>query len=139
MIETYPGHTPTDIILRIPEQNIVFTGDLLFNSWYPPTFDADMHAWRATLEKFASFDKDTLFVPGHGQLCGQEGVAIIRAVFDDLAEHAGRMYKMGVPVDEAQKRYVVPERFKNFLIFAWSLCVGPAISKYYEEFKEGKS
>jgi len=139
VIETYPGHTPTDVVIRVPEQNIVFTGDLLFNGWYPVTFDADLSAWRATLAKFAAFGKDTLFVPGHGQLCGQEGVANERAVIDDLAEHAGKMYKAGVPVEEAQKRYVVPERFQGFPIFAWSFTIGSAIAKFYEELKAGKS
>lgn len=138
-IETYPGHTPSDIIVRVPEQNIVFTGDLLFNAWYPVAFDADISAWRATLAKFAGFGKDTLFVPGHGQVCGQEGVATLRAAFDDLAAQASKMYKMGVPVEEAQKRYVVPERFQGFPIFAWSFTVGATIAKLYEEFKSGKS
>ena len=137
VIETYPGHTPTDIMVRVPEQNIVFTGDLLFNGWYPVAFDANISGWRATLQKFASFSKDTLFVPGHGQLCGQEGVANLRAVFDDLAQHASKMYKAGVPVEEAQKRYVVPEKFKNYVIFAWGFTVVPTITKLYEEFKAG--
>ncbi len=139
VLEAYPGHTPTDIIVRVPEQNVVFTGDLLFNAWYPVTFDGEMRAWRRTLEKFAAFGKDALFVPGHGQVCGQEGIATLRAVFDDLAEQAGKMYKAGVPVEEAQKRYIVPERFKDFSIFAWSLTVGTAMSKFYEEFKSGKN
>lgn len=137
VIESYPGHTPTDIIVRVPEQNVVFPGDLLFNGWYPVTFDATISGWRATLQKFASFSKDTLFVPGHGQVCGQEGVAGLRAVFDDLAQHASKMYKAGVPVEEAQKRYVVPEQFKNFVIFAWEFTVDSTIAKLYEEFKAG--
>jgi glyoxylase-like metal-dependent hydrolase (beta-lactamase superfamily II) len=139
LIETYPGHTPTDVVVRVPEQNIIFTGDLLFNAWYPVTFDADISAWRATLGKFAGFGKDALFVPGHGQLCGQEGIALFRTVFDDLAEHASKMYKAGVPVEEAQKRYVVPERFNSFVLFAWSFTVAPTIAKLYEEFKAGKT
>jgi len=138
-IETYPGHTPTDIIVRVPEQNIVFTGDLLFNGWYPVTFDGEISAWRATLAKFAAFGKDTLFIPGHGQICGQEGIATARAVFDDLVAQASQMYKAGIPVEEAQKRYVVPERFKTFLIFAWSFCIGSTMAKLYEEFNAGKS
>ena len=139
IVETYPGHTPGDIILRVPEQNIVFTGDLLFHSMYPVTFDADIGAWRATLAKFAAFSEDTLFVPGHGQVCGQGGIAELRAVFDDLAAHAGKMYKAGVSAEEAEKRYVVPEPFKNFAIFSWALSVGAAMAKLYGEFKAGKA
>lgn len=41
------------------------------------------------------------------------------------------------PVDEAQQRDAVPDRFKGFPIFAWSVCIGPAIAKLYEEFKAG--
>src|ERR1019366_8891473 len=35
VIETYIGHTDTDLIIRVPDQNIVFTGDLLVNAQYP--------------------------------------------------------------------------------------------------------
>lgn len=135
IIEAYPGHSDTDVIVRVPDQNVVFTGDLLFNAWYPVTFDAAISAWRETLGKFASLNKDTLFVPGHGQLCGQEGIALSRSIFDDLAEHAEKMYKAGVPAGEAAERYVVPEKFKNFFIFAWGFTVTPTIAKLYEEWK----
>jgi len=138
-IETYPGHTDSDLIVRIPEQNITFTGDLLFNAFYPVTFDANMSAWRATTHKFVAFGKDALFVPGHGQVCGQEGVSTQLAVFDDVHRHAERMYKAGVTADEAQKRYQVPARFQNFPMFAWGITVATAIDRYYEEFKKRKA
>ena len=134
-IEAYPGHSPGDVVVRNLEQNITFTGDLLWNALYPGTFDGDMNSWRKTLEKFATFGQDALFVPGHGQVCGQEGIATLRAVMDDLANQAEKFYKAGVPVVEAQQRYDVPERFKNFPIFAWLFCIGPAIAKFYEEFQ----
>jgi glyoxylase-like metal-dependent hydrolase (beta-lactamase superfamily II) len=135
VLETSPGHTPADLIVRVPEQNIVYTGDLLFNGWYPVAIDANISGWRATLAKFAAFDKDTLFVPGHGQLCGQEGIATIREVFDDIAEQADKMYKAGVPAEEAADRYVVPDKFKNFPIFAWGFTIGPTITKLYAEWQ----
>ncbi len=138
VIETHPGHTPSDLIVRVPDRNIVFAGDLLFNGWYPATFDASMSGWRKALETFSGYDKETLFVPGHGALCGQEGIATLRAVFDDLEGQAAKMYKAGIPAEEAGQRYTVPDRFKGFPIFAWSFCIGPAIAKFYEEFKAGE-
>ena len=138
LIESYPGHTPGDIIVRIPEQNIVFTGDLFFNAWYPVAFDASISAWRQTLAKFAAFGKDTLFVPGHGQLCGQEGIAATRSCFDDIAEQAEKLFKAGVPAAEAAHRYVVPEKFKTWPVFAWGFTIGPAVTKLYEEWNAKK-
>ncbi len=137
VLESYPGHSGTDIIVRVPEQNLVFTGDLLFSGWYPVCFDtnATVSGWRATLAKFATFDKDTLFVPGHGQICGQEGIASLRSVFDDIARQAEKLFQAGFPVEEAVDRYVVPEKFKSFPIFAWGFTIGPTITKLYAEWK----
>jgi cyclase len=137
ILEAHPGHSGTDIIVRVPQQNVVYTGDLLFNGWYPVTVDgqATVSGWRDTLKKFAAFDKDTLFVPGHGQICGQEGIAAIREVFDDIAAQAEKMYKAGVPLQEAIDRYVVPDKFKNFPIYSWDFTIGPTITKLYEEWR----
>lgn len=135
VIESYPGHSGTDMIVRVPEQNVVYTGDLLFSGWYPVCFDekATISGWRETLKKFAAFDKDTLFVPGHGQICGQEGIATLREVFDDIAGQAEKMFKAGVPIEEAQHRYAVPDKFKNFPVYAWGFTIGPTITKLYAE------
>lgn len=141
VLEYYPGHSGTDIIIRVPEQNVVYTGDLLFHGLYPVAFDkqATISGWRETLKKFAAFDKDTLFVPGHGQICGQEGITAIRAVFDDIAAQAEKMYKAGVPVEQAQHRYVVPDKFKNLFIWSWGFTIGSTVTLLYEEWKAAKS
>src|SRR5581483_9517296 len=137
-IESYPGHSGTDMVVRVPAQNVVYTGDLLFNGWYPVCFDdkATVTGWRETLKTFASWDKDTLFVPGHGQICGQEGIATLREVFDDIAGQTEKMFQAGVPAEEAQHRYVVPEKFKKFPVYAWGFTIGPAITKLYAEWKD---
>jgi cyclase len=135
VIESYPGHSGTDVIVRVPEQNVVYAGDLLFSGLYPVTFDAQatVSGWRQTLKTFASWDKDTVFVPGHGPVCGQEGVALSRALFDDIEDQAQKMHKAGVPAAEAADLYVVPEKYKNVVIFAWDFSIAPTITKLYAE------
>jgi cyclase len=135
VIESYPGHSGTDVIVRVPEQNVVYAGDLLFSNMYPVTFDtqATVSGWRQTLKTFASWNKDTIFVPGHGPICGQEGIALLRALFDDIEEQAQKMHKAGVPAAEAADLYVVPEKYKNVAIFAWDFSIGPTITKLYGE------
>jgi cyclase len=133
MIETYIGHTDTDLIFRVPEQNVVYTGDLVTGGQYPVNINGYPTQWRATLAKFATFDKNTLFVPGHGPIFGQEGVAEMRACFDDLAEQAEKSYKAGVPVEEAVERYVVPDKYKNYRQFSWGFAIGRTIEQLYAE------
>ena len=134
-LETYPGHSGTDVIVRVPEQNVVYTGDLLFNNMYPVTFDeqASVSGWRSTLKTFLSWGPDTIFIPGHGQICGPEGVQLSLDLFDDVEQQAQKLHKSGVPPEDAADQYVVPEKFKNVAIFAWSLSIGPTIAKLYKE------
>jgi len=141
ILEHHTGHSGTDIIVRIHHQNIVFTGDLLFQGKYPVTFDpkASISAWRRTLAVFASFDKDTLFVPGHGQLCGQEAIATTLAIFDDITEQAHKLFRSGTPLEDAKDLYIVPPSFKHFPIWSWGFVIGSAIELLYAEWAPGAS
>ena len=136
-ISAHPGHTPTDLIVRIPNENITFTGDLLFNGMYPVTLDADMAAWRRVMRMFGGYGKDALFIPGHGQICGQDGISGQIAVMDHIGEHAEKMFKAGVPVGEAINRYEVPQQFAKLGIFSWAFTIGRGIESYYAGFKKG--
>src|SRR5260370_4176 len=50
VIESYPGHSGTDLVVRVPDQNVVDTGDLLFNGVYPVCVDekAPVSGWAHT-------------------------------------------------------------------------------------------
>ena len=102
---------------------------------YPVTFDeqATVSGWRSTLKTFLSWDKDTIFVPGHGQIAGRDGVQLFADLFDDIAAQAEKMYQSGVPAEDAADQYVVPDKFKDVAIFAWHLSIGATILKLYKE------
>lgn len=131
VIESHPGHTPTDLIVRIPDRDIVFTGDLLFYHSYPVSFDADITACRKILEMFLAYGRETRFVPGHGPVCGIEIVREQIDLADDLRAHAEKMKRAGIALDEAQRRYTIPERFRKFGMLSWSWTVGAAIESCY--------
>ena len=134
VIEPRPGHTITDIIVRVPERDVIFTGDLL-HALYPVTFDANMTAWRNVLDEFMKEAASTRFVPGHGPVWGVKDVRQFADIFDDLRAYSEKMMKAGVPVQEAQHRYVVPAQFKDWLILSWGFTIGAAVTKYYQELK----
>jgi hypothetical protein len=46
------------------------------------------------------------------------------------------MFKAGVPVAEAQQRYAVPDKVKNFPVFAWGFTFAPAIAQLYREWQK---
>lgn len=58
------GHTPGDIVLLIPEEKFLITGDLVHD--YEPLFwDADIDNWLKVLKKVKALDFD-YFAGGHG-------------------------------------------------------------------------
>jgi len=134
-IDAKPGHTPTDLVVSVPERAVIFTGDLVQHGMYPVAIDANMTAWRKVLDEFLKEPVSTRFVPGHGSVCGVKEVRAFADVFDDLREHAETMMKAGVPVREAQHRYVVPARFKDRYVYSWGFTIGASVAKYYEELK----
>jgi cyclase len=131
VIEFHPGHTTTDLIVRIPERDVIFAGDLLFFRAYGVAVDADMVAWRKVLDRFLLYDRKTKFVPGHGAVCSLETAREQAAVMDDLRAHAEQMIRLGADANEAERRYVVPKAFENFRISAWGWTVAPALRSFY--------
>src|SRR5713101_6968032 len=62
-----PGHTGGDSVVRVPDADVVFAGDLFWNSSMPNLIDADTAAWQKTLEDFLDEFPRAAFVPGHGE------------------------------------------------------------------------
>src|SRR5262245_37050585 len=61
------GHTPSDSILYLPEERIIFMADLLFTGTHIYLPDGDPDEIRRTLSRIIQLPAKTL-VPGHGQL-----------------------------------------------------------------------
>jgi cyclase len=59
-----PGNTEGDVIVRLPDDDIVITGDLVVLP-IPFAFDSPMTDWITTLEKLRDIDAGTI-IPGHG-------------------------------------------------------------------------
>jgi glyoxylase-like metal-dependent hydrolase (beta-lactamase superfamily II) len=132
VIEHHVGHTDTDIIVRVPDQNIHFMGDILV-AQYPTNINGFPKQWREASAQFTAYGKDAIFVPGHGPVSGIDAATRQVAVFDDIAEQAKKLFDAGVPGQEAAQRYVVPEKWKNLRMFSWGFSVGRTIEQLYEE------
>ena len=60
-----PGHTKGDTIVWLPQQRILFSGDLVEYQTAAYTGDAQLEEWPGTLETLRAMDPDKL-VPGRG-------------------------------------------------------------------------
>ena len=86
-----PAHTTNDSIVYIPDRDVVFTGDLLFNGGTPFALMGSISGWIEVLETVLRPLGARTLVPGHGPVCGPEAIddvlAYLRFV-QDLAREA---------------------------------------------------
>ncbi len=61
------GHTESDMVLLLPEDKILFAGDLLFIKSHPWLGDGFIKEWIEYLEELKKLDVDHI-VPGHGPI-----------------------------------------------------------------------
>jgi glyoxylase-like metal-dependent hydrolase (beta-lactamase superfamily II) len=82
VVLTYHGlaHTDADIVIRVPEADVAFYGDMI-EEGAPPNFgDSHPLSWPLTL-RLASAESATTVVPGHGDVVDE---AFMRAQHDEL-------------------------------------------------------
>ncbi len=99
------AHTQADQIVWLPDQRILFTGDLAENRifpifpWFPPE-DADIDAarWRAALADMEAMTPRTV-VPGHGEVGGAEILQAVGSYLDSIAARVGALQGDGLSVE----------------------------------------
>jgi glyoxylase-like metal-dependent hydrolase (beta-lactamase superfamily II) len=62
-----PAHTPEDLAVYLPDQKILFAGDLVFRSRIPFVGQADSRHWITAIDELLGFDTAAI-VPGHGPM-----------------------------------------------------------------------
>lgn len=63
-----PAHTTNDIVAYLPEQKVLYTGDLIFNGGTPFMLMGSVTGSLVAAERLRQFDADVV-VPGHGPVC----------------------------------------------------------------------
>ena len=97
------GHTAGDLVVRLPDADVVLAGDLVEESG-PPGFGGDSHPmeWPLTLDiVLGLLTPSSVVVPGHGALVDRGFVEEQRNTIGIVAETIRDLATRGVPVDEA--------------------------------------
>lgn len=87
------GHTDNDIVLSVPDADVLCAGDLLENGAPPYFGDGYPMDWPATIEAMLPLVGDaTVVVPGHGDHAGLAFVESSLAAFRSIALLASRIH-----------------------------------------------
>lgn len=100
LIEVGPAHTAGDVIVHVPEERTVFTGDILFIDGTPLMWAGPVSSWIRACEQIIDMDVDVI-VPGHGPVTDKRGVARVAEYLTFINQQARSRYEAGLSVREA--------------------------------------
>jgi glyoxylase-like metal-dependent hydrolase (beta-lactamase superfamily II) len=97
------GHTGGDVVVYLPAEKIVMTGDFL-TSGLSNMSDAYVDEWVASLDALKKLDFDTV-LPGHGEAFTDKAkIDYFQAYLRDVWSEVGRMKREGVSAEDVSKR-----------------------------------
>jgi glyoxylase-like metal-dependent hydrolase (beta-lactamase superfamily II) len=102
LIEVGPAHTRGDVIVHLPAQRVVFTGDILFNGGHPIVWAGPVANWMAACDRIVDLAPETV-VPGHGPVCDTAAVASEREYFAFLQREVPPRAAAGMTALEAAR------------------------------------
>jgi cyclase len=100
LIEVGPAHTRGDILAYVPQDRVMFTGDILFINGHPIIWAGPIGNWIRACELMLDLDVETV-VPGHGPITDQRGVAAVKGYLEYIAREARKRYEAGMTVLDA--------------------------------------
>ncbi|AUY49468.1 MBL fold metallo-hydrolase [Streptomyces sp. CB01881] len=109
------AHTGGDLIVHLPHQRAVFTGDVIFGSTPEQPGDHPSH-WAGPLENVIGACEQALatgaeiFVPGHGPVLDRSGVRDHIAYLGYVRERAHALHEAGIPALDAARRIIAEQR-----------------------------
>ena len=100
LVEVGPAHTGGDILVFVPEDKVVYTGDILFIEGTPVMWAGPVGNWIAACDRLLDADVDVI-VPGHGPVTDKAGVRANRDYLAYLETEAKKRHAAGMDSWEA--------------------------------------
>ncbi len=97
-----PAHTPSDLIVYLPETGVVFGGDVLWCNCTPLGWEGSFEKWIGAINYVLSLEPEVI-VPGHGPICGIKETKDLRDYFELVYTGSKDSYDKGLSPIEAAK------------------------------------
>jgi glyoxylase-like metal-dependent hydrolase (beta-lactamase superfamily II) len=128
------GHTNSDLVIYLPQEKILFSGDLVYVSRLPWLVDGNTRQWLKTLEKLKALDFKTV-VPGHGKVGDRQAVQRFEVYLTDLRAAVLTAMLHGASLDEMKQNIRLPAYQQDLKYSDW---LPLNIEKVYHEMQEEK-
>jgi cyclase len=130
----YPGpaHSTGDTLVYVPDAQVLFAGDLLFNHIIPPIMGDSLN-WVRTLQWLEELDIKVI-IPGHGVMATKDDLIELRKYLQRLRREVKKCYDRKVPQDK-----VIPELdLGKYREWPNQDRLVPSVALIYKELKGGE-
>jgi cyclase len=132
------GHTPASIMVHLPNERILFAGNVVVTGEHPSLNQANTMKWLHALEIIRKMDGVDIIAPGHGDLCDPSATDLltdyITTIRERVYEHFTNGYTRRETVDKVkmqdffdippEKRVQMERRIRG------------SVERVYDEFKK---
>jgi cyclase len=135
VLATMPGHTGGDVLVYVPDANVMFTGDMGWSKTLPNLVDATVNDWVPSLDKILTNHANAKFIPGHGEVATAAEMRDFRDYLDDLRSRVKKGIADGLTIEQAKEQLKLPDKYKSF---AFQNFAQPNVEDMYKELKGTK-
>lgn len=114
-IQDMEGHSGgTDMIVYVPDADVLVAGDLLFHQRIPYLVDGDIRLWQETLDVLMDTYPTATVLPGHGSITDAEGLQQQKEYVDYLEAIALEWRDTGITQEEAMATTNLPPEYAEY-------------------------
>lgn len=95
-----PCHTAGDILVHVPDEKLIFSGDILFVGGHPIMWTGPAANWIAACDHILELPVEVV-VPGHGPITDKRGVQAVRDYLVYVRDEARARFDAGLSVYDA--------------------------------------
>ena len=112
----FDGHTGgTDLVVYLPDEDVLMAGDLLFTQRFPYAADGNLRVWQVNLEQIATTYPTATILPGHGPVSDRTDLETLQGYLDYLETLALQWQADGVSQEAAIEQTTIPDAYADYL------------------------
>lgn len=113
LIEVGPAHTAGDVLVYVPSNQVVYTGDILFIGGTPIMWQGPVANWIRACDRILAMEVKAI-VPGHGPITDKDGARRVRDYLTFIDGEARKRFDAGMSQEDAAKDIALGE-FRSWL------------------------
>jgi cyclase len=117
LIDMETCHSDSDVVLYLPEDQVLFAGDVVFHNYHPSLKSGNPGEWIRGLQVISEWGIDHV-IPGHGEIASPEAIEETKQYIIDIQDMASTWNGEDIEIPGQYKWWEGPSLYYTNLQFA---------------------